>query len=200
MKPTFRHRRPASNMTPFANNCNRLFPPVLIFWENEPNLGLTRMVVRGARIVPIAVGRVSRPTSSPVLSRGSKGGRNVFGGTPNTATGTVALPILTVFWSDSPDNVEEPQALAAQPVALTVGQKYCLTPCPLSIPSGLEDTCVIFEMKDNAAMKNFTAVVERDPDTGLLVGCVPGFPGAHSQAESLDELQANRSRSHCHAA
>jgi predicted RNase H-like HicB family nuclease len=46
-------------------------------------------------------------------------------------------------------------------------------------------------MKDNAPMKNFTAVVERDPDTGLLVGCVPGFPGAHSQAESLDELQAN---------
>ncbi|MEN9768003.1 MAG: hypothetical protein RLZZ32_1963, partial [Cyanobacteriota bacterium] len=24
-----------------------------------------------------------------------------------------------------------------------------------------------------------------------LVGHVPGFPGAHSQAESLDELQAN---------
>lgn len=40
-------------------------------------------------------------------------------------------------------------------------------------------------------MKNFTAVVERDPVTGLLVGYVPGFPGAHSQAESLDELNAN---------
>jgi len=40
-------------------------------------------------------------------------------------------------------------------------------------------------------MKNYTAVVERDPGTGLLVGCVPGFPGAHSQAASLDELQAN---------
>jgi predicted RNase H-like HicB family nuclease len=40
-------------------------------------------------------------------------------------------------------------------------------------------------------MKNYTAVVERDADTGLLVGYVPGFPGAHSQAESLDELQAN---------
>jgi predicted RNase H-like HicB family nuclease len=40
-------------------------------------------------------------------------------------------------------------------------------------------------------MKNYTAVVERDPETGLLVGYVPGFPGAHSQAESLDELQAN---------
>ena len=40
-------------------------------------------------------------------------------------------------------------------------------------------------------MKTYTAVVERDPDTGLLVGYVPGFPGAHSQAESLDELQGN---------
>lgn len=34
-------------------------------------------------------------------------------------------------------------------------------------------------------------MVERDPVTGLLVGYVPGFPGAHSQAESLDELNAN---------
>ncbi len=40
-------------------------------------------------------------------------------------------------------------------------------------------------------MKNYVAVVERNPATGLLVGYVPGFPGAHSQAESLDELQAN---------
>lgn len=40
-------------------------------------------------------------------------------------------------------------------------------------------------------MKSFTAVVERDPVTGLLVGYVPGFPGAHSQAETLDELNAN---------
>jgi predicted RNase H-like HicB family nuclease len=40
-------------------------------------------------------------------------------------------------------------------------------------------------------VKTFTAVVERDPDTGLLVGYIPGFPGAHSQAESLDELQKN---------
>jgi predicted RNase H-like HicB family nuclease len=40
-------------------------------------------------------------------------------------------------------------------------------------------------------MRNFTAVVERDPVTGLLVGYVPGFKGAHSQAETLDELNAN---------
>lgn len=40
-------------------------------------------------------------------------------------------------------------------------------------------------------MHTYTAVVERDPETGLYVGYVPGFPGAHSQGESLDELQAN---------
>ena len=40
-------------------------------------------------------------------------------------------------------------------------------------------------------MKNFTAVIERDADTGLYVGWVPGFPGAHSQGESVDELRSN---------
>jgi predicted RNase H-like HicB family nuclease len=40
-------------------------------------------------------------------------------------------------------------------------------------------------------MKHYTAVVERDPETGLYVGYVPGFSGAHSQAETLDELNRN---------
>ncbi|MBF0202761.1 MAG: type II toxin-antitoxin system HicB family antitoxin [Desulfamplus sp.] len=40
-------------------------------------------------------------------------------------------------------------------------------------------------------MKVFTAVVERCPDTGLYVGFVPGFPGAHTQGETLDELNRN---------
>lgn len=40
-------------------------------------------------------------------------------------------------------------------------------------------------------MRNFTAVVERDAETGLYVGWVPGFAGAHSQGESLDELRSN---------
>ncbi|MBW4610815.1 MAG: type II toxin-antitoxin system HicB family antitoxin [Hassallia sp. WJT32-NPBG1] len=40
-------------------------------------------------------------------------------------------------------------------------------------------------------MKTFTAIVERDPETKLYVGYVPGFPGAHSQGETLDELQDN---------
>jgi predicted RNase H-like HicB family nuclease len=40
-------------------------------------------------------------------------------------------------------------------------------------------------------MKTYTAVVEKCNDTGLFVGYVPGFPGAHTQAESLDELNRN---------
>ena len=40
-------------------------------------------------------------------------------------------------------------------------------------------------------MRAFTAVVEKCPDTGLYVGYVPGFTGAHTQVESLDELQKN---------
>jgi len=40
-------------------------------------------------------------------------------------------------------------------------------------------------------LKVFTAVIERCADTGLYVGYIPGFPGAHSQAETLDELNAN---------
>ena len=40
-------------------------------------------------------------------------------------------------------------------------------------------------------MRSYTAVVERCPETGLYVGYVPGFPGAHSQGETLDELNAN---------
>jgi predicted RNase H-like HicB family nuclease len=46
-------------------------------------------------------------------------------------------------------------------------------------------------VKAGKPLRYFTAVVERDPVTGLLVGYVPGFPGAHSQAGSLDELNAN---------
>lgn len=40
-------------------------------------------------------------------------------------------------------------------------------------------------------MRLFTAVIERCPETGLYVGYVPGFPGAHSQGNTLDELHDN---------
>ena len=40
-------------------------------------------------------------------------------------------------------------------------------------------------------MRAFTAVIQKCPDTGLYVGYVPGFPGAHSQGTTLDELHMN---------
>lgn len=40
-------------------------------------------------------------------------------------------------------------------------------------------------------MRTYTAVIERDPDTRLYVGYIPGWPGAHSQGNTLDELQSN---------
>jgi predicted RNase H-like HicB family nuclease len=40
-------------------------------------------------------------------------------------------------------------------------------------------------------MRTYTAVIEHCPDTGLYVGYVPDFPGAHSQGETLDELNRN---------
>jgi predicted RNase H-like HicB family nuclease len=43
----------------------------------------------------------------------------------------------------------------------------------------------------NKIMRNFTAIIEKCSDTGLYVGFVPGFPGAHSQGETLDELNRN---------
>jgi len=40
-------------------------------------------------------------------------------------------------------------------------------------------------------VRTYSAVIERCSETGLLVGHVPGFLGAHSQGATLDELQAN---------
>ena len=40
-------------------------------------------------------------------------------------------------------------------------------------------------------MRTYTAVIEKDQDTSLYVGYIPGFPGAHSQGEMLDELRYN---------
>lgn len=36
-----------------------------------------------------------------------------------------------------------------------------------------------------------TAYIEYDEETGLYIGVVPGIPGAHTQAATLDELRAN---------
>ena len=40
-------------------------------------------------------------------------------------------------------------------------------------------------------MRTFNVIVEKDPDTGLFVGSVPGWLGAHSQGETFDELEKN---------
>ena len=40
-------------------------------------------------------------------------------------------------------------------------------------------------------MQIYTVVVEKSPETGLFVGYIPGFIGAHSQGETMDELHAN---------
>lgn len=40
-------------------------------------------------------------------------------------------------------------------------------------------------------MRKFDFVVERDPDSGLNVGYVPGWPGAHTQGVDLEEVQRN---------
>ncbi len=40
-------------------------------------------------------------------------------------------------------------------------------------------------------MRTYTAIVEKDQDTSLYVGYIPGFPGAHSQGGTLDELHRN---------
>lgn len=40
-------------------------------------------------------------------------------------------------------------------------------------------------------MKTYSYIVEKCSDTGLYIGHVSGFPGVHSQAETLDELQQN---------
>ncbi len=39
--------------------------------------------------------------------------------------------------------------------------------------------------------KTYTAVIERCPNTDLYIGSIPGFPGAYSQAATVDELEGN---------
>jgi predicted RNase H-like HicB family nuclease len=63
--------------------------------------------------------------------------------------------------------------------------RACATPWSPDEASG------IVRQERNRIMKHCTAVIEKDADTGLYVGWVPGFPGAHSQGQTLDELRAN---------
>ena len=40
-------------------------------------------------------------------------------------------------------------------------------------------------------MRIYSAVIERDAQTGFYVGYVPGWPGAHSQGETMDDVRSN---------
>ena len=45
--------------------------------------------------------------------------------------------------------------------------------------------------REDREMIRITGYIEKDPETGLYVAIVPGIAGAHTQAETLDELQEN---------
>ena len=40
-------------------------------------------------------------------------------------------------------------------------------------------------------MRKYAAVIEKCSETGLYVGYVPGFPGAHTSGATPEELEAN---------
>ena len=73
-----------------------------------------------------------------------------------------------------------------------VGEKLCRDAMPSFTPSAPPGGVpTVPSLNKGEAVRTFSAVIERCADTGLLVGYVPGFPGAHSQAETLEELQVN---------
>jgi predicted RNase H-like HicB family nuclease len=40
-------------------------------------------------------------------------------------------------------------------------------------------------------MKSFPLVIEQDAQTGLFVGYVPGWPGAHAQGVTVEAMRSN---------
>ena len=40
-------------------------------------------------------------------------------------------------------------------------------------------------------MKTLPTIIEFCPETKLFVGYIPGFPGAHSQGATMEELNQN---------
>ena len=40
-------------------------------------------------------------------------------------------------------------------------------------------------------MKSFPLVIEQDAQTGLFVGYVPGWPGAHAQGVTVEAMRIN---------
>lgn len=105
------------------------------------------------------------------------------------------------MWVDTtvPYPCLERDAVCGSVRILPTPQSWCCTGGP-GKGAGTGDAVIGFELRWNGvsqfltgppAVQSYTAVVERCPDTGLYVGYVPGFPGAHSQGESLEELNDN---------
>jgi len=46
-------------------------------------------------------------------------------------------------------------------------------------------------IKEADMVHKVTGYIEKDTETGLYVAIVPGIPGAHTQAKTLDELHKN---------
>lgn len=54
------------------------------------------------------------------------------------------------------------------------------------------DPCITKFLQEQSAGLGVPSIhIERDPDTGLLVDNVPGFPGAFTQGETVEELCAH---------
>src|SRR5215203_508360 len=82
------------------------------------------------------------------------------------------------------DSRHRPSLPTVEPTSWSAGR------CPARRRDRMVEALFIGSVGENG-MRVFQAIIERCPETGLLVGYVPGFPGAHSQGETLDELQAN---------
>ena len=48
--------------------------------------------------------------------------------------------------------------------------------------------CYNYDMKSS---QPYTAIIEQDTATGYYVAYIPDLPGAHTQAETLEELRDN---------
>jgi len=56
----------------------------------------------------------------------------------------------------------------------------------------LDRLVVVMPLSEGVTMKRvYTAFVEYDEESKLYVGIIPNVPGAHTQGETLDELQHN---------
>ena len=93
------------------------------------------------------------------------------------------MAVLETLAGDYCDELER-GLTAVYPVALRLDRRVSVKPL----------TREEYERGDSPLLRetaDYGAIIERCPDTGLYVGYVPGLPGAHSQGETIDELNAN---------